>query len=263
MMFTTVQFMIKYKHLKECMMKDNYLFLKEANLDKLYNYTQKIESLYKERRYQSVPIECRKALEVIIKDFCRFYGIEIEEKEKLHITAKKVKRYIRDEKFWDKFYAIKDEGNKHSHDNDDAIFEMSKEETIDHMKGFYKFVCDYLADGLIISTPTGSTAYTLSAGGPVLTPSLEALVIVPICPHTLTARPLVIPSGDVIKIKSFEATHLQIIADGQNTTNVTAGQEITIKKHNKDAKLLLLNKENNGFYSVLREKLHWGVSPKS
>lgn len=126
-----------------------------------------------------------------------------------------------------------------------------------------KFVCDYLADGLIISTPTGSTAYTLSAGGPVLTPSLEALVIVPICPHTLTARPLVIPSGDVIKIKSFEATHLQIIADGQNTTSVSAGQEIIVKKHIKDAKLLLLNKENNEFYSVLREKLHWGVSPKS
>ncbi len=59
-----------------------------------------------------------------------------------------------------------------------------------------RVVCDYLADGIIISTPTGSTAYTLSAGGPVIMPELEAVVIVPICPHTLTARPLVIPASE-------------------------------------------------------------------
>ncbi len=124
-------------------------------------------------------------------------------------------------------------------------------------------VCDYLADGIIVSTPTGSTAYTLSAGGPILSPVLDAMVIVPICPHTMNARPIVIPSNEVIKVTSSENKPLlKISADGQCTFDVGVNESIEIKKSEYTAKLLLLNMHKNSFYSVLKEKLHWGLSWK-
>jgi NAD+ kinase len=126
-----------------------------------------------------------------------------------------------------------------------------------------KHVCDYLADGLIVATPTGSTAYTLSAGGPVLAPGLDAFVIVPICAHSLTTRPLVIPSSEKIEIKTCTNCELiYLTTDGQENYRIEANDKIFIEKNEKTAKLVLLDKENNGFYSVLKEKLHWGVSPK-
>lgn len=122
-----------------------------------------------------------------------------------------------------------------------------------------KFVCDYMADGLIVSTPTGSTAYGLSAGGPVLSPELDAIVIVPICPHTLTSRPLVIPSNEKITISTCDTcTSFIVVADGQDSYNVNS--KIEIMKAKFSAKLALLN--DNEFYSVIRNKLHWGVAPK-
>ena len=117
-------------------------------------------------------------------------------------------------------------------------------------------VCDYIADGLIIATPTGSTAYGLSAGGPVLYPTLDALVIVPICPHTLNARPLVVPVDETIKVKTSDKL-LSVAVDGYDTTENV--KEILIKTSSKKAVLAFLN--DDGFYSVLRNKLHWGVSP--
>ena len=123
-------------------------------------------------------------------------------------------------------------------------------------------VCDYLADGIIIATPTGSTAYTLSAGGPVIEPSLEAMVIIPICPHTMTARPLVIPSKEKITILTTEKTRLRITADGQKTLTVASSKKIDIVENDKKAKLLLLNSNKGSFYSILREKLYWGMSWK-
>ena len=126
-----------------------------------------------------------------------------------------------------------------------------------------KIVCDYLADGLIISTPTGSTAYTLSAGGPILVPSLNAMVIVPICPHTMSARPLVIPASEKIQITTCKSNpKLKISADGQKILNIHKDERIIIEQNQHKAKLLLLNVETNLFYSVLREKLHWGTSWK-
>ena len=119
-----------------------------------------------------------------------------------------------------------------------------------------KFVCEYLADGIIISTPTGSTAYGLSAGGPVLTPTLNAFVIVPICPHTLTARPIVVPDTEVITICSDKTAIMS--ADGQETYEF--GNEINIQKSDYNAQLALLN--NCEFYSILREKLNWSTHPK-
>ena len=124
-------------------------------------------------------------------------------------------------------------------------------------------VCDYLADGIIISTPTGSTAYTLSAGGPILSPVLDAMVIVPICPHTMNARPIVIPSSEVVNVTSSQKKPLLTIsADGQETHCLVADDNIQIKKSEFCAKLILLNLDKNSFYSVLKEKLHWGLSWK-
>lgn len=118
-----------------------------------------------------------------------------------------------------------------------------------------KFVCEYFADGIIISTPTGSTAYNMAAGGPVLAPDLEALVVVPICPHTFSARPLVISSNSIIKIFTPENSAYCVSADGQEVFGFSG--EITIQKSENHANLALLNK--NDFYTVLRNKLHWGV----
>lgn len=120
-----------------------------------------------------------------------------------------------------------------------------------------KFVCEYLADGIIISTPTGSTAYGMAAGGPVLAPDVEAIVIVPICPHTFSARPIVVSGDDEIKILPCPNNEYKVAADGQVVFSLVG--ELVIKKSNNKAHLALLNE--NDFYSVLRNKLQWGISP--
>ncbi len=120
-----------------------------------------------------------------------------------------------------------------------------------------KFVCDYLADGIIVSTPTGSTAYGLSAGGPVLAPSLKAFVIVPICPHTLTARPIVIPDYEKITVCTDKKSKYVLSTDGQELFEFD--NEIEIKKATYTAKLALLG--DSEFYSILQNKLHWAMPP--
>ena len=121
-----------------------------------------------------------------------------------------------------------------------------------------KLVSDYIADGIIVATPTGSTAYGLSAGGPIVYPRVEAMVIVPICAHTMTARPLVVPATEKIVIKSTEDV-LDVSADGQE--KITELKEVTIEQYEYRAKLAFPKDYN--FYPVLRNKLNWGVSPVS
>lgn len=120
-----------------------------------------------------------------------------------------------------------------------------------------KLVCEYLADGIIISTPTGSTAYGMASGGPVLTPEMDAIVIVPICPHTFSARPIVVSADDEIKIVPCPNNEYNVAVDGQVVFNLSGGLVIT-KAPQKAILALLIE---NDFYSVLRNKLHWGVSP--
>jgi len=132
-----------------------------------------------------------------------------------------------------------------------------------HING--RHVCDYIADGLIISTPTGSTAYTLSAGGPVVVPELEAFVIVPICPHTLTTRPIVIPSSETISVKlKSDAEFVYVTSDGQENEKISGNGEIFIEKYEHKTLMVQIERdEDNGFYGILRKKLHWGISPKA
>jgi NAD+ kinase len=115
------------------------------------------------------------------------------------------------------------------------------------------FLNTYRGDGLIISTPTGSTAYNLSAGGPVVYPLTESFIITPICPHSLTQRPLVLPSNFELKAQVKE-NFAKLILDGQEIFDLN--DKITIKKAQKPAKLI--HRLGRNYFDVLREKLHWG-----
>ncbi len=126
-----------------------------------------------------------------------------------------------------------------------------------------ELVSDYLADGVIISTPTGSTAYTLSAGGPIVKPGIDVVVIVPICPHSLSARPLVVPASEKISVKADSGwNEIYVTADGQKNFKLPKNATVNIVQNSKKAKLVFLKDNDVSFYSVLKEKLNWGVAPK-
>lgn len=119
------------------------------------------------------------------------------------------------------------------------------------------FVCAYKADGLIISTPTGSTAYSLSAGGPIIFPRVAALSITPICPHMLTNRPVIVPDSSVIKIinrAEDDATYLTI--DGQVGEPLKCGDRVVCRS--SPHYLRLIRPPRSLFFDVLRQKLKWG-----
>ena len=112
------------------------------------------------------------------------------------------------------------------------------------------------ADGLIVATPTGSTAYALSAGGPILHPSLEALVIAPICPHTLTLRPSVVPAAIPITITLEDAEDAHLTLDGQIGHRVLPGDQVRLRQ--AKTQITLLQQPGLDFFALLQEKLHWG-----
>ena len=112
------------------------------------------------------------------------------------------------------------------------------------------------ADGLIVATPTGSTAYALSAGGPIMHPSLEAFVIAPICPHTLTLRPLVVPASRPISITLVDAEDAHLTLDGQVGHRVLPGDEVKMRL--AEARITLLQRPGLDFFTLLQQKLHWG-----
>ena len=120
-----------------------------------------------------------------------------------------------------------------------------------------KYFNTYTADGLIIATPTGSTAYSLSAGGPILSPNVEGIIINPICPHSLTERSVIIPSESMISIKlKTEIDHVKIFADGQIGFNLKVEQKLEVKKGEYLVNLVHCSKKS--FYDILRTKLNWG-----
>lgn len=120
-----------------------------------------------------------------------------------------------------------------------------------------QFVCSQSADGQIIATPTGSTAYALSGGGPILHPSLDAIVLVPMFPHTLSSRPIVVDSNSNIEFKMiprFE-TAPKVSCDGQERIAIASGDTLHVYK--KTEHLRLLHPQNYNYYDTLRKKLHW------
>ena len=125
-----------------------------------------------------------------------------------------------------------------------------------------EFVCPYSSDGLIVATPTGSTAYSLSAGGPVLHPLMDAIIVSPVSPHTLALRPIIFSKDDVLKIRigPSDMKH-RVSVDGQTIGYLSAGEEALVRKANH--KLKLIKFEDKSFYKILRTKLHWGARPLS
>jgi NAD+ kinase len=119
------------------------------------------------------------------------------------------------------------------------------------------YLCTYRADGLIISTPTGSTAYSLAAAGPILEPTLGAVVLAPICPHTLTNRPIVVPSDDTIRValRSFGDTVI-LIPDGQQGVRLNNGDKVEARDYGLPVSLIKL--PSRSYYEILRDKLKWG-----
>jgi len=115
------------------------------------------------------------------------------------------------------------------------------------------FLNTYRGDGLIFSTPTGSTAYNLSAGGPVVYPLTESFILTPICPHSLTQRPLVLPSSFILEVKVKE-DFAKLIIDGQEIYSIN--NKIVLKKAKKPTRLI--HRLERNYFEVLREKLHWG-----
>ncbi|GAA6185502.1 NAD(+) kinase [Aliiglaciecola sp. NS0011-25] len=120
------------------------------------------------------------------------------------------------------------------------------------------FVFSQRSDGLIVATPTGSTAYSLSGGGPILTPNLDALTLVPMFPHTLSSRPIVVDANSVVRMKvsNDNTDNLQVSCDSHIALTVFPGDEIHIKK-NQD-RLSLIHPKDYNYFNVLRTKLGWG-----
>jgi NAD+ kinase len=116
-------------------------------------------------------------------------------------------------------------------------------------------IATYLADGMIMATPTGSTAYSLAAGGPIVYPSLHSFILTPINPHILANRPLVIPDNRVITAEIFESV-AGITADGQTSFNLKPRDKVILQK--ADWLPTLIHPRNRNYFHILRSKLSWG-----
>ena len=125
-----------------------------------------------------------------------------------------------------------------------------------HVAGTY--VNTHSGDGLIVATPTGSTAYALSCGGPILEPHIEAVALVPICPHTLTDRPIVIPASQDIDIKLLErdSTRAEVTVDGNHLSTLRPGDVLRVAAAGE--RITMLHPPGHDFYGILRSKLFWG-----
>ncbi len=122
-------------------------------------------------------------------------------------------------------------------------------------------VTSYGCDGIVVSTPVGSTAHCLAAGGPILSPEMDAFIISPICPHTLTNRPLVISGDSKIEMEpSTEGVEMGLTIDGQVYEGLLNGDRVKVER--ADVRLRVVDTRIRSFYGVLREKLGWGGSPK-
>jgi NAD+ kinase len=137
--------------------------------------------------------------------------------------------------------------------NKSALAKIAAHET--WLDGAY--VATYLADGVIFSTPTGSTAYSLSAGGPIIHPSVDCVVVTPICPHALTQRPIVVPGDQVLSMRlTSDLQDVYLTVDGQVGHPLKKGDRIEVQK--SPNRLLLVRNPRLDYFAILRQKLHWG-----
>jgi NAD+ kinase len=128
-----------------------------------------------------------------------------------------------------------------------------------HVNG--SFMYNQRSDGLIVSTPTGSTAYALSAGGPILHPHVAGILLVPIAPHSLSNRPIVLPQDSVTVIEVVNGLEVIVNFDMQSQTNLQSGDKVEVRQSDKT--IDLLHPSNHSDYKTLREKLHWNEYPST
>lgn len=139
----------------------------------------------------------------------------------------------------------------------DVVFSRGASARIVKLKTFIDgdYLTTFASDGLIVSTSTGSTAHSLSSGGPIIHPSMNSILVVPICPHTLSNRPLVIPSGSKVKVKTLTESAIDYTIDGQIGGTLNKGDEVRVQSAPFQISLIRLRKRS--FYGLLRKKLKW------
>ena len=152
--------------------------------------------------------------------------------------------------------------------NDDETNQIALNEIVVHSKSVAQlleyqisidgeFVYRQKADGIIVSSPTGSTAYSMSGGGSIIHPSVNSIHLLPMLPHSLTARPLLINDNSIVKIKLFKRSGASVSFDSHNKINLKNNDVVTIKKANSTLKLI--HPLNHNFYSACRTKLGWSL----
>ncbi len=118
----------------------------------------------------------------------------------------------------------------------------------------------FSGDGVVVSTPTGSTAYSLSAGGPIVAPTMDCILVTPICPHTLAVRPLVISATETVTVRPLErAGTLSLTVDGQAGTEFSMGESVVVRQ--AETRVRLIRFPGQTFFSTLRQKLNWAIRP--
>lgn len=140
----------------------------------------------------------------------------------------------------------------------DIILTRLDEASMIYLKAYIdgEYFNSYYGDGLIVATPTGSTAYNISAGGAVVYPFSHNLLLTPICAHSLTQRPLILPSSFEIIVELGEEGRCNVVIDGQETKPLKFGEKIAIRVQNKGVKLI--HNANWNYFKILKEKFHWG-----
>lgn len=128
-----------------------------------------------------------------------------------------------------------------------------------------ELLADYDADGVIVSTPTGSTAYNLSAGGPIVDPQTDVLVITPICPHSLSSKPIILPADRRLTLFSdtSNASSLVCAVDGDDAFTLAPGEFCTLSQSSHQLPMLQFNTQADSFYEILKRKLGWGANPRA
>ena len=130
-----------------------------------------------------------------------------------------------------------------------------------HVQADGDTVARYAADGLVVATPTGSTGYSLSAGGPVIAPTFESIVLTPISPHTLAIRPLVLPPRAVVEVQASDSSEeLLVTVDGQGGSSISSGQRLVVRRAERAVQLVRF--PGTTFFARLRRKLGWGGLPE-
>ncbi len=125
------------------------------------------------------------------------------------------------------------------------------------------YMGSYRADGVIVATPTGSTAYSMAAGGPIVYPEMEAFIVTPICPFTLSNRPTVVPATEILRVEveASQKTGVAITVDGQGGASLAPGDQVYVRR--APAKAMIIRSSRRSFYDVLRGRLGWAGEPNA